>query len=221
MTTFAGRRNKRAAASGNATGKSINASDDAASGLAELDYTKVGEHVSTVLEAAKAAAEKMLLEATKDARQMRADAQLEAQVAVEEAQKSVEQANANAGRVHADTKRRNDELRAEAEAYATSVRQAAEAQAAAIVDGAEQHASERVDAAQSRQRILDRNIAGAESRLRQLVGGVRALAIGLEELVPPDPAALQAAEAELDALWPKPHGHGEQPEHSGEEPAGD
>jgi predicted nuclease with TOPRIM domain len=210
MTTFGGKRNKRAGADGRATGKPAAASDDSASGQAEFDYAKVGEHVSTVLEAAKAAAEKMLSEASKDARQLRADAQVETEVAIEEAKQNVEQARVEAARLHAEAKQRLDEVRDEADVYANGLRQAAEAEAAAILEGAEHLASERVDAAQSRQRILDRNIAAAENRLRQLVGGVRDLASGLEELVPPDPAAQQAAATELNELWPAPHRQDEQ-----------
>ncbi len=167
-----------------AGGKPADAWVDSAPEPAALDYAKVGEHVGTVLEAAKAAAEKMLIDASRDARQIRADAQLQAKVALEESQKQVERADAEAARLYADAKQRSDETRDEADTYAASTRQSADAEVAAILQNAEMQALDRVDAAQRRQRTLDRNIAATENRLRQLVGGVRELASGLEELVP-------------------------------------
>jgi predicted nuclease with TOPRIM domain len=165
-----------------------------------VDYAKVGEHVGTVLEAAKAAAEKMRLEATNDARQIRADAQLQARVGVEESQKKVERADAEATRLYAEAKQRSDDVREEADAYATSTREAAEAEAVVILADATQQASDEVDAAQKRQRTLDRNIAATENRLRQLVGGVRELASGLEELVPSASLPQQAPISEVTDL---------------------
>jgi hypothetical protein len=179
--------------------KSADAGADSAPDQAALDYAKVGEHVGTVLEAAKAAAEKMLIDASRDARQIRADAQLQAKVGLEESQTKVERADAEAARLYADAKRRSDEARDEAEAYAESTRQAADAEVAAILQDAEMQALDRVDAAQRRQRTLDRNIAATEKRLRQLVGGVRELASGLEELVPPE-MSHESAAAESDDL---------------------
>jgi F0F1-type ATP synthase membrane subunit b/b' len=183
-----------------AGGKPADAGADSAPEQVALDYAKVGEHVGTVLEAAKAAAEKMLIDASRDARQIRADAQLQAKVGLEESQTKVERADAEAARLYADAKQRSDEARDEADAYAASTRQAAEADVAAILQDAEMQALDRVDAAQRRQRTLDRNIAATEQRLRQLVGGVRELASGLEELVPPE-ISQESAAAESADLW--------------------
>jgi hypothetical protein len=183
-----------------AGGKPADAGADSAPEPAALDYAKVGEHVGTVLEAAKAAAEKMLIDASRDARQIRADAQLQAKVALEESQKKVERADAEAARLFADAKQQSDETRDEAETYAASTRQSADAEVAAILQNAEMQALDRVDAAQRRQRTLDRNIAATENRLRHLVGGVRELASGLEELVPAESTSDEPRAAESDDL---------------------
>jgi hypothetical protein len=180
-----------------AGGGSVTSTGNAAQPVA-VDFERLGEHVGTVLEAAKAAAEKMRVEASIDARQIRADARLQARVELEEAQKKVARADAEAARLLAEAKQRSDETREEADDYAASTRQAADAEAAVILEDADQLATDRVDSAQKRQRTLDRNIAATENRLRQLVGGVRELASGLEELVPATSLPQQAAVAEPD-----------------------
>ncbi len=179
------------------------ASAEAASEQVAIDYARVGEHVGTVLEAAKKAAEQMRQQAASDARQLRSDAQLQAHVVLDEAQTKVERADAEATRLYAQAQERSEEIREESEEYAAKTRDAADVQAAGIIADAERQAAEGVEAAHKRKRTLDRKITATEQRLRELVGGVREVASGLEELLPETPLPPEAQdEVDEDATVP-------------------
>jgi vacuolar-type H+-ATPase subunit H len=122
--------------------------------IGTTDYAKVGEHVASVLEAAKTAAAKITEEAREEAERLRSEAQQKGQ-----------------------------ELTQRANGYEAEKLREAEEKASAIVAGAEREVSEQTRAAQERDATLARNVAMSEERLRQLVGGLRDLAAGLEELV--------------------------------------
>jgi hypothetical protein len=167
---------------------------------AVVDYAQIGEHVGTVLEAAKAAAEKIMQQAALDAKQIRSDAQLQVRVSLEEAQKQAERADVEATRLVADAKRHSDKVREEADAYAAGAREAAGAEAAVLIGNAERQATDGVHVAQRHKRTLDRKIEATEERVRQLVCGVRELASSLEELIPATPAATRELDDEADEL---------------------
>jgi hypothetical protein len=118
------------------------------------DYGKVGEHVASMLESARAAALKIRDEARREALRV-------AERSRDEAAEIVADARSKASRLEAEAA----ELRAEA---------------AEVLSRAQHKASEQTRAAEGRQTALDKNVALAEERLGQLVGALRDLANRLE-----------------------------------------
>jgi hypothetical protein len=171
---------------GRGSGESAGASAKAAEGDDQAileDYTKIGEHVASVLESARTAAAKIREDARADARRVAERARAEAADLVGGAQAEAARIKAEAERLGADAERASRDTRNEAEAFATERRQSAEAEASKIVARAETEAHEHTREAQERRRDLDKNIARAEERLTQLVGGLREVAGRLESLV--------------------------------------
>jgi F0F1-type ATP synthase membrane subunit b/b' len=144
------------------------------------DYGKLGEHVTSVLEAANAAAAKIRDEA-------RASAERLAERTRNEATALLEEAGVETEHLRAETEKEIRETRQRANDYAAEKRREAEGEAAAIVARAKREASEHTNAAQERGSALASNVALSEERLRQLVGGLRDLAGRLEELVQAEP----------------------------------
>jgi chromosome segregation ATPase len=130
----------------------------------DSDYEGLGEHVASVLKAAELAA-----------REIRTEAEQEAETRVTEA-----------GRQAGEILHEAEGLRAEAEAYAARTRQDADAQASKALQDAQETAANRTREEDERQRALRDDIERSENRLTELSAGLRDLATRLEELVGAD-----------------------------------
>ncbi len=168
------------------SGRARPAAADAEGGGASVDFAQVGEQVAMVLEAAKAAAEEMRLEADTEARRIRAATEKEARDALQSAKVTAERAETAAATIRADAEHQSKEVREQADAYANDTREAADVKAAAVLSRAEKQASERESTFQERRRSLDEGVGRTEERLRQLVAGLHELAAGLEDLIAPE-----------------------------------
>jgi F0F1-type ATP synthase membrane subunit b/b' len=163
-----------------------------------VDYANFGEHVTSVLEAATAAAAKITADAREDARRVVERTRKEAAEAVETARQEADKASAEAEQLRAEVEQESRETTQRANAYFAKKRQEAEAETSGIVTRAKREASEHTRAAQERLSALDKNVTLTEERLRQLVGGLRDLAGRLEQLLEgqepaPTPDATDAA----------------------------
>lgn len=148
------------------------------------DYAKIGEHVTSVLDAARAAAAKIRNDAREDARRVAGQTRKDAAEALETARREADETSAEAVKLLAEVEKESRETRQQASAYQVEKRQDAEAEASKIVTTAKREASEHTRAAQERRSALDENITLTEERLRQLAGGLRDLAGRLDELLP-------------------------------------
>jgi F0F1-type ATP synthase membrane subunit b/b' len=164
--------------------------DENAGGLI-TDYGKLGEHVTAVLEAARTAAEKMKDEARDEARRLVVRTRKEATETVDAARNEAARVSAETAQLRADAEKETRETRHLADAYVAEKRGEADAEASAIVTRAKREATEQLQAAQKRQGALDTNVALTEERLSQLVGGLRDLAVRLEELLREERPVLQ------------------------------
>jgi len=151
------------------------------------DYGKLGEHVSSVLEAANKAAEKIQEDARTNAERVAKHSQSEASALLEQARGHAEKLSLESERLCAEAKKESREMTRSAEAYVAEKRREAEAEATGILSRARREASEHTRAADERRSALAKDVALSEERLGQLVGGLRNLAVQLEELVRPDP----------------------------------
>jgi hypothetical protein len=168
--------------------------DDAAKFAA--DYGKLGEHVTSVLEAANQAAAKIREEARSTAQEIAERAQREAGTWLEKARAETEKLSHEASRLRIEAEEESLEMKERANAYDTEKRREADRQASALIAGAKREASEHTRAAQERGAALAKNIELSEQRLRQLVAGLRDLAVRLEELLQAAPDASADAAAE-------------------------
>jgi hypothetical protein len=152
-----------------------------------MDYGQLGEHVTSVLDAANTAAAKIREDARTNAERVTKQSQSEASALLEQARGHAEKLSRESERLSAEVKEENREMARQAEAYAGEKRQEAEAEAAGILSRARREASEHTRAAQERRSALAKDVALSEERLGQLVSGLRNLAVQLEELVRPVP----------------------------------
>jgi cell division septum initiation protein DivIVA len=151
------------------------------------DYGKLGEHVTSVLEAANKAAAKIREDARTNAERVAKQSQSEARALLEQAQEHAEKLSRELERERAEAKTESREMTQRAEAYVAEKRREAEAEATGILSRARREASEHTRAAQERRSALASDVALSEERLGQLVGGLRNLAVKLEELVQAEP----------------------------------
>jgi len=158
--------------------------DDEAEPL--TDYGKLGEHVTSVLEAANEAAAKIQEDARTNAERIAKESQSQARALLLQAQEHAEKLSRESERLHAEAKKESRELTQRAESYVAEKRREAEAESTGILSRARHEASEHARAAQERRSALARDVALSEERLGQLVGGLRNLAGRLEELVHPE-----------------------------------
>ena len=152
-----------------------------------MDYGKLGEHVTSVLEAANMAAAKIREDARANAERVTTQSQSEASALLEQARGQAEKLSRESERLNAGAKKETRELARQAEADAAEKRREAEAEAASILSRARREASEHTRTAQERRSALAKDVALSEERLGHLVSGLRNLALQLEELVRPDP----------------------------------
>src|SRR5439155_14774941 len=115
---------------------------------------------------------------------------------LEKARAETEELSREANRLRTEAEEESLELKERANAYATEKRGEADRQALAFIAGAKREASEHTKAAQERGAALAKNIELSEQRLRQLVAGLRDLAVRLEELLQAAPDASADAAAE-------------------------
>lgn len=165
------------------------------------DYAKLGEHVTSVLEAAKTAAAKIRQDAREDAGRVAERTRKAAAKAVETARREAANASSEGEQLRAEAEKESRETRHRANAYLAEKRQEAEAEASGIVTRARREAINYTRTAEERRSALHKNVALTEERLRQLVGGLRDLAGRLEQLVEG-----QAAVTKLDATDAAPSG---------------
>jgi cell division septum initiation protein DivIVA len=151
------------------------------------DYGKLGEHVTSVLEAANKAAEKIQEDARTNAERVAKHSQSEASALLEQARGHAEKLSLESERLCAEAKKESREMTRSAEAYVAEKRREAESEATGILSRARREASEHTRAADERRSALAKDVALSEERLGQLVGGLRNLAAQLEGLVQADP----------------------------------
>ena len=151
------------------------------------DYGKLGEHVTSVLEAANKAAAKIRVEARTNAERVAERSKSEASGLLETARGEAEKLTRESERLRATAEKQSREIRQDAEAYAAEKRREAEAEATGVLSRARREAREHTRAAHERRSALAKDVALSEERLRQLVGGLRNLAGRLEELVHAEP----------------------------------
>jgi cell division septum initiation protein DivIVA len=151
------------------------------------DYGKLGEHVTSVLEAANQAAAKIREDARTNAERVAKHSQSEASALLEQARGHAEKLSLESERLCAEAKKESREMTRSAEAYVAEKRREAEAEATDILSRARREASEHTRAADERRSALAKDVALSEERLGQLVGGLRNLAAQLEGLVQADP----------------------------------
>ena len=162
------------------------------------DYGKLGEHVTSVLEAANEAAAKIREDARTNAERVAKQSQTEARALLEQAQEHAEKLSRESERLHAEAKKESRELTQRAESYVAEKRREAEAESTGILSRALREASEHTRAAQERRSALARDVALSEERLGQLAGGLRNLAVRLEELVHAEPAPAKSDSPVVD-----------------------
>ena len=125
-----------------------------------VDYTKLGEHVASVVKAAEVAAERI-----------REEANREAATTISEAD-----------RLRAEAKEATKMMREGAAADAEAKRREAEAEAAKVILSAKREEAREVKVAEERLATLQQHIELTEKRLNQLAGGLRNVAVQLEAL---------------------------------------
>jgi cell division septum initiation protein DivIVA len=161
-------------------------------------FDELGQHVASVLQSAREAAERIVAEARSEAARVQERSQKDAEATVAEARRKAGELDAEASQARSEAKREARDLRARADEYAEEKRQEADEAAAEILARAERVARERAAAAEERQRALDENVERTEERLRQLVGGLRDLAGRLDVLASSGDGAEPDADAALD-----------------------
>jgi hypothetical protein len=87
-----------------------------------MDYRKLGEHVTSVLEAANNAAAKIREDARTNAERVTEQSQSEATALLEEARRQAEKLSRESARLSAEAEKENRELARQAEAYAAGKR---------------------------------------------------------------------------------------------------
>jgi type IV secretory pathway VirB10-like protein len=125
-----------------------------------VDYTKLGEHVASVVKAAEVAAERIREEANREAATTLSEAD----------------------RVRAETEEATKRMREGAAAVVEAKRREAEAEAATVIASAKSVEARKAKAAEERLATLQEHIELTEKRLNQLAGGLRNVAVQLEAL---------------------------------------
>jgi uncharacterized protein (DUF342 family) len=155
-------------------------------------FERFGEHVSSVLNAAREAAARIEAEAREEADHIRGQAKAEARSRVEAAREEAEATRAEA-----------QLSRSDAEAYAAQQRSEAQAKAKSIVVEAERHAVAMGEEAKRREQALRMDISLAEDRLRQLALGLHEVAARLDSLLASPSQGRESEEGSLvDDLAP-------------------
>jgi hypothetical protein len=151
--------------------------------VARTDLGDVGQHITSVLAAAEAAAAKLRSDAENEATEVREQAEQAAGDIRRRVRQEAETARASAQEIVAEAESTSADTRSEADRYAENRRREADAHAAKIVLEAEQRAASIADAAEERHREVLTNIATSEARLRDLAKSLRGVASALDTVV--------------------------------------
>jgi hypothetical protein len=143
----------------------------------------VGEHITSVLAAAEAAASKLRAEAAQDAKAVVDEARRRVEEMISRAREESETTRASAQHALDEAEAASKDLRSDADRYATNRRREADEQAAQIVVEAERNAAVIADTAKERHRVVLTNIATSEARLRDLAKSLRGVASALDKVV--------------------------------------
>jgi cell division septum initiation protein DivIVA len=149
----------------------------------EADFDRFGEHLGSVLRAAKEAAARIRKEAQDEAERILEQAQKEAAAAGEAVRKDADALRAQAQQLRSDAEEWARQARTAAEADAADWRSEAQAEARRMVSEAERQAASVIKHAQRRQEALKMDDSLAEDRLRQLATGLHEVAGRLDELL--------------------------------------
>jgi F0F1-type ATP synthase membrane subunit b/b' len=150
---------------------------------ADFEIARVGEHVSSVVQAANNAAKKIEEEARVRAERLRERTQKQVAATLDDARQEAEKLLVEADRLRAEAESENKEIRERAETYAAEKLRDAEAEAGGIVARAERLAKASASAAEERSRWLESNVELTENRLLQLASGLFDTASRLKGLV--------------------------------------
>jgi hypothetical protein len=164
----------------------------------EAVFDRLGEHVSSVLSAAKAAAVRIQEEARQEAEHVRDLAHKDATERLEAAREDADATRAEAERLRSEAEDWSKQTRAAEENSAADRRAQAEAEASDILSAAEREAASFSENAQRRQQALKMDISLAEDRLRQLAAGLHELAGRLDTLLSTPPHRQQGVLATAD-----------------------
>jgi DNA repair exonuclease SbcCD ATPase subunit len=168
-------------------------------------FDRLGEYVSSVMSAAKAAAVRIEEESRQEAERVRDLAQREATESLEAAREDADATRTGAERLRSETEEWTKQARTAAEKSAADRRAEAEAEAREIVAAAERHAASISEQADQRQEALKRDSSLVEERLRQLATALHDLAERLDTLLSTPPQAQEGGaddQSLIDALGP-------------------
>ncbi len=163
------------------------------------DYAQLGEHVSSVMQAASEAAKKIEEDARNHAEDLREQVKRQAASTHEEARQEAEKLLLEARRLRTEAESESKKARARADRYAAEKQREAKAEAAAVVARAEEVAQARASAAEERYRTLETNVELTEERLQQLVAGLYDTASRLDSLVERPPTQETGEESDSKA----------------------
>jgi F0F1-type ATP synthase membrane subunit b/b' len=150
---------------------------------ADLEIARVGEHVSSVVQAANQAARRIEEDARIHAERLRERVQKQAASTLDDARREAEKLLVEAERLRTEAESESKEIRERAETYAAEKLRDAEAEAAGVVARAERLAQASASAAEERSRWLESNVELAEKRLKQLATGLFDTASRLQGLI--------------------------------------
>jgi hypothetical protein len=147
------------------------------------DYSALGSHVASVLEAATAAAARLRDEAEAEAARVLENAGRDAAATIREAASEAANIARDAETLRVEAEEVANTTRQRAEAVAEKQRRDADARAAEILRNAEEVAARENAQLLAREQALRESVQLAEGRLQHLVGGLRELAERLEEVI--------------------------------------
>ena len=157
--------------------------DQSSASREAADFDSIGEHLGSVLNAAKDAAARIRKEAQEEADRIREQAHRESSAGAEAVRKDAEATRAQALELRSDAEEWARQARTASEVDAADRRAEAQAEARRIVAEAERQAASVGKHAQRRQQALKMDISLAEDRLRQLATGLHEVAGRLDELL--------------------------------------
>jgi cell division septum initiation protein DivIVA len=147
------------------------------------DLNRVVGHVGSVLQAAEEAAARIQEEARQDAERVLGEAQQEASERADAARKHASSSRAEAERLRSEAEEWIAQTRDATERDAADRRADAESEARSILSAAERQVEALGKETERRQQALRTDISLAEDRLRQLVSGLREVAVRLDMLL--------------------------------------